>query len=463
MSSNERLEELKKKIRDQRRRESKGDDPLADLQLETHRSAAVAYRDPNNSCYWMTNFDGDWQKEDDSHLKRYLECRIFDGIDDSKTMQWMIKNYILEVHHKLSVHYAGPLAGYKRGVHRVCGNRVLVTREAEPIRPRMGKWPNLQKLIEEMLQDQTKYFYGWLKSGQRALKAGPPFRPGQALSMVGPGGCGKSLLQNLLTEVWGGRHCKPYKFMRGKTDFNSEHLGTEHLMIEDDAAATDLRSRREIGAAIKAFVANETHVMFTKKKEPIMMMPFWRVSITLNDEPENLMVLPPLDKSLVDKITILKAHPTKIHYDEGSEEARKEWRMKLSAELPAFLSFIASWRVPDDLRDIRYGIKAYQHPDVLDALSELSPQLRLLTLIDALVPWDTHGNAWEGTAATLEELLLTNDRVGRMDRLMTFNNACGAYLSRLAEEKPNRVQIAKRANGRCVWRIHPQPEEPIEE
>lgn len=455
MATSAIVEEMMKKIKAQRQQTKRGDDPTADLRLDGPKDSAAAYWDPNNKCYWMKNYEGDWQKEGETHVNRYLQERVFSDVDDTKMLRRMCNNYLLEVHHKLSVHYAGPLAGYKRGIHRVCGNKVLVTREAEPIRPRAGEWKQLRTLIEELLRDQACYFYGWLQSSMRALRAGPPFRPGQALAMCGPGGTGKSLLQNLITEIFGGRFCKPYKFMRGKTDFNSEHLGTEHLMIEDDAAATDLRSRREIGAAIKAFVANETHAMYPKGKEPMMMTPFWRCTITLNDEPENLMVLPPLDESLKDKITILKAHKTKIVYDSDSDEARQRWRVRMTNDLPGLLSFVASWRVPAEVKDVRYGVRSYQHPDVLEALSKLSPEDHLLVLIDAIDIWDLHKHPWEGTAAKLEQQLLEADKLGRVIRLLSYNTACGCYLARLAARPNSRVKVTTRASGKAFWMIDP--------
>jgi hypothetical protein len=43
------------------------------------------------------------------------------------------------------------------------------------------------------------------------------------------------------------------------------------------------------------------------------LKPFWRLSITLNDEPENLLILPPLDESLGDKIMLLRAQAQNAH------------------------------------------------------------------------------------------------------------------------------------------------------
>ena len=38
------------------------------------------------------------------------------------------------------------------------------------------------------------------------------------------------------------------------------------------------------------------------------LKPFWRMSISCNEEPENLMILTPMDDSLADKMIILKAY-----------------------------------------------------------------------------------------------------------------------------------------------------------
>ncbi len=59
-----------------------------------------------------------------------------------------------------------------------------------------------------------------------------------------------------------------------------------------------------------------------KHREPLTLTPFWRLSISVNDEPENLMVLPPIDESLGDKMILLKARRTEMPMPTGTTEER---------------------------------------------------------------------------------------------------------------------------------------------
>src|SRR5204862_7823749 len=104
----------------------------------------------------------------------------------------------------------------------------------------------LRRLLETLLYDshydQLSYGFAWLKVAYEALRAGV-WRPGPALALAGPRNCGKSLLQQLITLILGGRSAKPYRYMRGGTEFNADLFGAEHLCIEDEHCSTDIRSR----------------------------------------------------------------------------------------------------------------------------------------------------------------------------------------------------------------------------
>jgi len=335
---------------------------------------------------------------------------------------------------------------------------VLVVKGANYVQPKQGDWSTIKRFVETLLPDQTDYLYGWLKAAFRTLREGAPFRPGQLLAIAGPAGCGKSLLQNILTEMFGGRVAKPYKYMTGKTNFNSELFYAEHLAIEDEAASTLIHDRRTFGANIKNMLVNETQPYYRKAREALTLSPFWRVSCTLNDEPESLMVLPPLDSDLLDKIILLKASFAKFPFESDDIKSRKKFREQISRELPAFLAFLSSWRVPDRMKDQRYGIQAWQHPELMEALADLAPQSALLSLIDAIKPWDAFNAPFKGTAMALKEILLEKDKHNRVNTLLKWNSACGAYLARLAKSNPDRVRLCGRPGNKAIWEILPESE-----
>lgn len=420
-------------------------------------------------CYWVPDSRGDWIKVNESSIKRQLKTQGFSAKVAEGEYASLLDKKLVDIQLKQNVAYAGALAGYFKGLVETCGNRVLVANSPRIITPQKGDWPIIGKLIENLLtepnNDQRPYLFGWLKFGVEALHSGSR-RPGQVLAMAGEHACGKSLLQNLFTEMLGGRAAKPYRYMSGRTTFNGDLFGAEHLMIEDEAPSTDIRARRNLGTKIKAFAANESHSCHPKGLPAFTAKPFWRVSITLNDEPENLMILPPLDESLTDKIILLRARKAPMPMPTHTYVERNAFWAALISELPAFLHFLQEWTVPGHLRCSRYGVCAYQHPALLAAIDVLAPETRLLNLIDEVLfsecqtpgalrlpkPDQSHVMTAEQLQNTLCQHGCTY--TGEAKQLLSWANATGTYLGRLAKKHPERVRQHRTADSRH-WEIHP--------
>jgi energy-coupling factor transporter ATP-binding protein EcfA2 len=357
------------------------------------------------------------------------------------------------------------------GVYSIQGERVLVTNSPRIIKPVQGCWSTFRQVIDGLLIDgdidQRPYLYGWLKRGYESLVSGT-FTPGQALCLAGPRECGKSLLQLIITEILGGRSAKPYSFLTGETTFNSDHFAGEHLMIEDDVPSTDIRARRRLGAGIKAVTANTTHRCHAKNKTALILTPFWRLSITVNDEPENLLILPPLDDGLEDKLILLKANKVAMPMPVQSHEERKRFWDTLMSELPAFIHFLVNWQIPEELKSQRWGIKQYHHPSIAEALTEAQPEIRLLSILDEVLFLhqqpsyfqgkivEHHTPAWEGSAEQLEATITDKEcRYAReAQKLLYFSSACGTYLARLKKLHPERIGC-RTMHGKRIWEIKP--------
>jgi hypothetical protein len=78
----------------------------------------------------------------------------------------------------------------------------------------------------------------------------------------------------MISPLLGGRMAKPYQFMSGATPFNGNLFEAEHLMVEDDIASSDIRSRRSFGNYIKQFSANEEVQHHAKGKQAMTLKPF---------------------------------------------------------------------------------------------------------------------------------------------------------------------------------------------
>ena len=135
------------------------------------------------------------------------------------------------------------------------------------------------------------------------------------------------------------------KWIIGRTNFNADLFEAEHLMIADEVPFTDLASRRVFGSKIKDITVNSIQTCHGKFANAIHLMPCWRLTISLNEESENLQMLPPLDTSLRDKIMLFKIKKAKILLPCNSPQERKEFWEELKKELPAFIQFLQNWEI----------------------------------------------------------------------------------------------------------------------
>jgi hypothetical protein len=430
--------------------------PAGELLLPRQREI---YFDFHRGNYWTRNERGSWIMVNESQVKRMLRAS---GVSPNRPDGCHVSpldERLLAIQGRMDVHYAGPLAGHSADIYTIGEKRILVTESPRLVMPIPGEWPTLHRLVEGLLVDgdcdQRPYLYGWLKITLEALLA-KQRRPGQVLALCGPHDCGKSLLQNLITTLLGGRAAKPYQFMAGQTPFNADLFEAEHLMIEDDQSSTDIRARRNFGTAIKSITVNETQRCHPKNRQAITLAPFWRVSITVNDEPENLMVLPPMDDSLEDKLMLLRAFKRPMPMPTERMEDRTAFWATLQSELPAFVHFLTTWTIPAELRSHRFGVTHYHHPELVSAIDSLAPEQKLLSLIDGELFHTPAAGAWHGPAAELEiRLTGTDSRCAHEARkLLSWPTACGVYLGRLAKGKQGRVEKNRREDSRD-WIIHP--------
>ena len=128
---------------------------------------------------------------------------------------------------------------------------------------------------------------------------------------------------------------------------------------------------------------------------------------------------------------------------------------KLLAEIPAFLYLLVNYRIPERLKSERFGVTHFHHPELLASLSEMSPEMRLLAVIDAhLGSGDGPAGRWMGTATELERMLYESKGAHEARRLLDWSNATGTYLGRLAKKLPHRVKQERTSSSR-IWYINP--------
>jgi hypothetical protein len=404
--------------------------------------------DPNSGQWWTRNAWGDYaQINGDRARTLLLECGISHVKDETGTSE--VDRQLLRRTRDTLIEYAGPLAGHRAGLY----GTILVTRSVVPLAPAPGDSSRLQTYLHNLLDQNDDQYWRlifWLALRRQAVLTGT-WRSSQALALVGPAACGKSFVQSaVITRLLGNRIAKPYRYMSGSTDFNGDLFTSEHLCIEDEAPGRDIHSRRALGSNIKSMLFSQNQSCHPKNRQAITLRPIWAMSISLNDEPENLQVLPPLDPSLMDKLIILRCVRHTLPWPGPEIEVLKDI---LDTELSAFAHYLDGLTVPEHLVEPRCGLKAYQHPAILEELMQLSPEHQLIGLIDTVI-FENEFITWRGTAADLETILRDSKYSREADRLFRFNTACGVYLARLHEQDPHRISKAK-TNGKVRWAISP--------
>lgn len=417
-------------------------------------------------------------------------------------LAWVRKNRMVEA-------VFPALAGYMAGLHELRdGKRVVVRMSPRLVSPESGKWDTIRELIEGRLDlsrdgakdaNQSVYFHAWLQTAYRSLVTGKPGsrKPGHILGIFGPGGCGKSRLQiNIITPMLGGRIADPTSFMTGEDSYNVDMMGAEHQCVEElQKPSWSAGDRVNLSESMKRIVATESKRLRMMRTDPITVDPFWRMSITMNNDPDKIRAFPMLTPDFADKVVLLLAAKRPLPMPTRTDAEQEAFNTQVASELPAYAHWLLNeFEVPEHLlmcdgQDAtRFGFASYQHPTLSAQLFDDTPAAHLLRLVDAAefselgnaggrprklwelsYPLNTSGSkprggmwvnqarVWQGTAEKLEELLTGNvsgwiSTVGKPATKLLAKTQITTMLSRLKEDAEDRVDKRDRAEARG-WAI----------
>jgi hypothetical protein len=350
------------------------------------------------------------------------------------------------------VSYIGPVAGLPAGLHECNGDKVLVTRGPTIIEGRAGNDTFVRDNLAGLLDDpdhpqQLQTFLDWLAHCRKAVMSGKRVQT-PVVALTGRRGNGKSFCIEIIKRCLGGRSAKAYRFMSGDSPFNADLVGSELLVVDDDAASKDHRSRMALTQNIKANFFSGSFRLEAKGRDAIECFPVQALVMAVNEDPDHLRVLPELEESMEDKIHLFKTRSAPI--PQGLDFAGIG--EQLTRSLPAFLYEL-------DQRDIcgaydeRKRLKCFWHPEVLEALEYLSPDRQLLELIHQC--WSVteeirQNGKWVGVASELESKLTEygSSTANSARRLLSWQNACGTYLGRLADKKGSGIERAGWSHGK---------------
>lgn len=374
------------------------------------------------------------------------------------------------------VDYVGSLAGWRKGPVRFGETLALVTRSPDLPVPRQGKYDTLAAVIDGILHgygeeegsiDQTLHFLAWWKHALRCLYEGKPAN-GLALAIAGEPKSGKTLLKDLVRVSFGGNQCQPYAWMIGADGFNQELVASPLWVIDDEGSSTRREDRLTLLTRIKEIVASSGIRFRDMQKTAISLAPFRRLFFCLNIEPERLLVLPPMDPDIEDKMMILKAYRVPMPMPVETTDQREAFWSVLMEDLPCLVYDLLRTPLPG-VEEGRFGSKTFHHPQIMRELSDVGPEIAILDFIDRLAAlkdneesptWPANADSgylpcWTGTQEQLRQLLLSESSpLSAWDKKEVPR---GVYLGRrlgaLAKRYPLRF-VHKRSSKKNFWQIY---------
>lgn len=416
--------------------------------------ADETYFDESTKTFLTSNGKGGFLSVNETQMQNIVsQFKLPDDIDANEARA-MAKRAVVNCMFHHAVAYAGPIAGYPCGLLKTGQGDILVSVPTVPPRPVPGSCDATLAFFRTVYGMESYRLFYWMRAALDSLRAGPPFRPSQCLALVGGPGSGKSLTQTFITSLFGGRSAKAYAYLAGKTEFNGNLVGAAHLILEDDQSSMDPRNRRALGTSIKGIVANHSHRIRRMHREAFDVSPFWRLSISLNHEPEALSVLPHLDESIRDKITALHAVGKPAIFRNEDNKIKKRWWDIILRELPHFVHYLDALKIPKQIQSSRYGVAEYCTKWVSDNLTDISEENVLLDLLLR----GLESNSWEaeftGTASEIEKALFSGPCGAQAKRLLTWPTACGVYLSRIQTSHPDKVTSSRHNTRGRIYTIN---------
>lgn len=348
------------------------------------------------------------------------------------------------------VPYAGPVAGHLAGFRTFDRTKMLVTRDSEPYPAVKGDWSMLQGILERMLGDQIDYIYSWTKQNLEAHRDHRPVTS-QLLILCGEVNCGKTFLQEaVFSELFGGS-AYPGHYMGEKTDFNAELFHKPHQILSDHDGKVTHTERMAFGGYVKRSVGNTGQPCFIKNGLPVLLDPFWPISMSVNTDPvSRLKAIPPLDPDIRNKMIILLVASGLMPMPTAGKN-KELFASRIRQDLPGFAWFLMNeYEIPTSIaRPDRFGIEGYCHPEIEKHLFEMTPDQRLLDLFDEILTKMPDSKAIWGTLLSLEQhLKAASDEAKDLIR----GNMMLEIMRRLKKSHPNKVHRTKH-QGKRGWMI----------
>lgn len=349
---------------------------------------------------------------------------------------------------------------------RVDGKTYLNTSDVQLLRPdessvsdRYGKsCPAINSLLNSLFgakSEELEVFLSWLALAYQGAYYGRP-RRGHAMYIVGAPGTGKTLLRELLGQLFG-RSRSGQEFFCENSQFNAYALDDNPLVYLDDASV-DWKRCNQMHNRIKELVATGEAFLNGKYEAHRHVEWFGRILVTCNPDGEGRKLIPEIGDDNRDKFIILKTSSRQQEDQNLGANARRE--------LPAFAHFLKHYRSGLMKPALRFGMEAYVSKSVREAtLFRDGEGMLLECLVRILGAEGNTSRSQDYTVTELYEKLSKEPSVsGQLSGLCTAKNL-GSKINKIREAVENGVVSfpyvikARRTSARRSWVFAPSHEE----
>ena len=410
--------------------------------FESKVSPVIFYSAENNK-FWMVDGRGKFVGYQKGAVSGRLE---FEYSYNERDM----KEFFAHVYKDGVIDCVTAIGGWKKGLHEVGSKKVLVPYEQRRIKPVKGEWEIMNKLLLGMLgTEQFEYYKGWLKTWLASFY-NYKFTPGQVLILVGETSSGKTLLKDIHNHIFDGGG-QPLKYMTGGTGFNGELCEVCSLHIDDKLNELGTSGKKKLKAECKEIAVAGQLRFEEKNKTAFNASPCFRLLICCNYTEDSVTVIPDIDESTKNKISILNCKRNRMPMPSRKPDERAAFWKQIESEMPAFLyHVIHEHQITEEFADLeeeRMGVRGYHNEKAMKFVETHSNEgKRLFAMIEVLRMGDSSKDEWYGSASELDKKLKDKgiERQATATSIGRFLNqriACGSKLVKKVSQRRYTIDL----------------------
>ena len=284
----------------------------------------------------------------------------------------------------------------------------------------------MERLFPDIIQ-RDRFMAAWAYAYRNAYKGEP--KNGHTIFIAGSVGSGKNFLSECLYGASMGGAVDASEYVLGQTRFNDHLMGSGVWTLNDTVSKGDYRERAIFAKSLKKMAANHFHSCEGKYKSATGIYWSGRIIVTLNTDPDSLQLLPDIELSNRDKLSLFKTADEPMNDADGAAKAK--------AEMGALCAFLLNWEIPEHcVGDARWGVRNYLHPELLAEASDSSPTASFREILTLFVKdcFDADKSLQElkGSSTWFMQQMLLQDGLKDMIRGAVTPTSIGRRISKLA-------------------------------